>query len=395
VDPIRNPYTPGARTRPSELAGRDEEIDNFKILLARLRSDRPEQSQIISGLRGVGKTVLLNTFEDLAEGAGYLTVFRELTQETALPELLAKDTQRLLRDLRLSARVAGAVRTGLSTLTAFKLTDPNGFELSVDLKKLQERTLTDDLIELFLALGRAAQALRQRHQPHRFLRVDALLVREDRERVLESPRDRFPLRRYPLAVETHRLRPRLGLLDPKGLVALALRCGGLLVAPRQTKRTRRTTPTSKSPNVLTADERTAMKELVQEREAQARGEDGERAVLGKIAEMPEPDRAKAERLHAIVKASAPSAFILTRTSARILASRIPRDARILSASGRVAFPLSIRARSPSSFCGPSTIPFDYSTAGEGSVRSSCAAPAARAPCDDEVVIETQQEVVRR
>ena len=72
------------------------------------------------------------------------------------------------------------------------------------------------------------------------------------------------------------------------------------------KRTERTTATSKSPDVLSAEERAAMKELVQERKAQARGEDGESAVLGKIAEMPQPDRAMAERLHAIVKASAPS-----------------------------------------------------------------------------------------
>ena len=72
------------------------------------------------------------------------------------------------------------------------------------------------------------------------------------------------------------------------------------------KRTTRATATSKSPNVLSAEERAAMKELVQERKAQARGEDGESAVLGKIAEMPQPDRAMAERLHAIVKASAPS-----------------------------------------------------------------------------------------
>jgi uncharacterized protein YdhG (YjbR/CyaY superfamily) len=72
------------------------------------------------------------------------------------------------------------------------------------------------------------------------------------------------------------------------------------------KRTKRTTAASKSPTVLTAEERAAMKELVQERKAQARGEDGESAVLAKIAEMPEPDRGMAERLHAIVKASAPS-----------------------------------------------------------------------------------------
>jgi uncharacterized protein YdhG (YjbR/CyaY superfamily) len=72
------------------------------------------------------------------------------------------------------------------------------------------------------------------------------------------------------------------------------------------KRSKRTTATSKSSAALTAEERAAMKELVQERKAAARGEDGESAVLGKIAEMPEPDRAMAERLHAIVKASAPS-----------------------------------------------------------------------------------------
>ncbi len=72
------------------------------------------------------------------------------------------------------------------------------------------------------------------------------------------------------------------------------------------KRTGRATAANQSPTVLTAEERAAMKELVQERKGQARGEDGESAVLGKIAEMPEPDRAMAERLHAIVKATAPS-----------------------------------------------------------------------------------------
>ncbi|MFZ1995585.1 MAG: DUF1801 domain-containing protein [Solirubrobacteraceae bacterium] len=72
------------------------------------------------------------------------------------------------------------------------------------------------------------------------------------------------------------------------------------------KRTKGTTAKRKSSAALTAEERAAMKELVQERKAAARGEDGESAVLAKIAEMPEPDRVMAERLHAIVKASAPS-----------------------------------------------------------------------------------------
>jgi hypothetical protein len=70
--------------------------------------------------------------------------------------------------------------------------------------------------------------------------------------------------------------------------------------PKRSKRT------SRSASALTAEERAAMKELVQERKAAARGEDGESAVLAKIAEMPEADRTMAERLHAIVMASAPS-----------------------------------------------------------------------------------------
>jgi uncharacterized protein YdhG (YjbR/CyaY superfamily) len=72
------------------------------------------------------------------------------------------------------------------------------------------------------------------------------------------------------------------------------------------KRTKRKSATTKSSTVFSAEERAAMKELVEERGAQARGEDGESAVLAKIAEMPEPDRVMAERFHAIVKASAPS-----------------------------------------------------------------------------------------
>ena len=157
MDPIKNPYTPGAGTRPAELAGRDAEIEAFRVQLARLLDGRPVQSQIITGLRGVGKTVLLNTFEDLGESGGYLTSFRELTPESSLSELIGRDVQRFLRDLKLSKKVADTAQAGLSSLSAFKLTDPNGFELSIDMRKAQEQDLTEDLTEMFLQLGRAAQ----------------------------------------------------------------------------------------------------------------------------------------------------------------------------------------------------------------------------------------------
>ena len=197
MDPIKNPYTPGAGTRPSELAGRDEEIENFKVLLARLRAGRSEQSQIITGLRGVGKTVLLNTFENHAEDAGYHTVFRELTQESSLPELLAIDVQRLLRELKLSAKVAGAVRAGLSTLSAFKLTDPDGFELSIEVRKPSEQRLTDDFVELFLQLGRAAKA---KNVGVAFFLDEIQFVKEEEFRALISALHRAAQKQLPLTL---------------------------------------------------------------------------------------------------------------------------------------------------------------------------------------------------
>lgn len=197
MDPIKNPYTPGAGTRPSELAGRDEEIENFRVLLARLRAGRSEQSQIITGLRGVGKTVLLNTFENQAEDAGYHTAFRELSQESNLPELLAMDVQRLLRELKLSVKVANAVRVGLSTLSAFRLTDPNGFELSIDVRKVSEQRLTDDFVELFLQLGGAAKA---KNGGIVFFMDEIQFVKEEEFRALISALHRASQKQLPLTL---------------------------------------------------------------------------------------------------------------------------------------------------------------------------------------------------
>jgi len=66
MDPIRNPYAPGAGQRPPELAGRDRELDQFEVTLERVAANRPERSMVLSGLRGVGKTVLLNALRGQA-----------------------------------------------------------------------------------------------------------------------------------------------------------------------------------------------------------------------------------------------------------------------------------------------------------------------------------------
>ena len=66
MDPIRNPYAPGAGQRPPELAGRDAELDLFDVVLERIARGRPERSLVLTGLRGVGKTVLLNSLRSSA-----------------------------------------------------------------------------------------------------------------------------------------------------------------------------------------------------------------------------------------------------------------------------------------------------------------------------------------
>src|SRR5277367_367418 len=66
MDPVRNPYAPGAGQRPPELAGRDRELSQFEVVLERIARGRPERSMVLTGLRGVGKTVLLNSFRSMA-----------------------------------------------------------------------------------------------------------------------------------------------------------------------------------------------------------------------------------------------------------------------------------------------------------------------------------------
>ena len=123
MDPIENPYTPNAGSRPPELAGRDSELEQFRVLVGRLKRGATDQSMIIRGLRGVGKTVLLNAFEDRAESEGFLSYYHELTPDSGLVSELARDCQKSLARLRLSARALGSVREALSHLGTIKSSD--------------------------------------------------------------------------------------------------------------------------------------------------------------------------------------------------------------------------------------------------------------------------------
>jgi hypothetical protein len=196
MDPVKNPYTPNAGSRPPELAGRDEQLEQFRILVARLKSGQTEQSIIAKGLRGVGKTVLLNAFEDMAESEGFLTHYHELTEASSLVEELARDTERALAMLRLSEKLAQKVRDGLGHLKTIRLTGPEGIGLEVDLRKASEGTVTADLTDLFLELGAAAK---EKERGVVFFLDEVQFVDEMHYRALISALHRCNQKRLPIS----------------------------------------------------------------------------------------------------------------------------------------------------------------------------------------------------
>ncbi|HSZ15061.1 MAG TPA: ATP-binding protein [Solirubrobacteraceae bacterium] len=156
MDPVENPYTPNAGSRPHELAGRSSELEQFRVLVGRLKRGASEQSMIIRGLRGVGKTVLLNAFEDRAEAEGFLTYYHEMTPDSGLIAQIARDAQNALARLKLGARALRNTRAALEHLATIRLTGPEGIGLAVDLRAADEGTIASDLSELLLTVGAAA-----------------------------------------------------------------------------------------------------------------------------------------------------------------------------------------------------------------------------------------------
>src|SRR5262252_8155789 len=99
MDPIMNPFSPGAGSPPPELVGRDPIQEQARILLGRVKQKRPEKSMLLTGLRGVGKTVLLNEIERIAKASGYHTISIEAHEEKALGPLIAPYLRSLLYEL--------------------------------------------------------------------------------------------------------------------------------------------------------------------------------------------------------------------------------------------------------------------------------------------------------
>ena len=121
VDPVRNPYAPGAGQRPPELAGRGRELDAFDVVLERVARGRPERSLVLTGLRGVGKTVLLNTLRSAAIGRLWGTGKIEARPDQSLRRPVSAALHMAIRELAPHHRDPDRVDEVLGVLKAFAL----------------------------------------------------------------------------------------------------------------------------------------------------------------------------------------------------------------------------------------------------------------------------------
>lgn len=164
MDPLTNPFSPGAGAPPPELVGRDPILEQARILLGRVKQKRPEKSLLLTGLRGVGKTVLLNEIERQADAAGYRTILIEAHEDKPLGPLLAPYLRSTLYELDRIAGAGDKVKRGLRILRGFlgalKISYAD-FEigLGVDPEKgaADSGDLEIDLPNVLSAVGEAAE----------------------------------------------------------------------------------------------------------------------------------------------------------------------------------------------------------------------------------------------
>jgi len=119
MDPIKNPYSPGAGAPPPELVGRDPIIYQANILLRRILAGKPEKSLLLTGLRGAGKTVLLNEVERNAQNLGYRTIFIEAHEDKPLGLLLVPYLRKLLYALDSTANIKRKTKRALAVFRSF------------------------------------------------------------------------------------------------------------------------------------------------------------------------------------------------------------------------------------------------------------------------------------
>lgn len=164
MDPIKNPFSPGAGSPPPELAGRAPVLEQARILLGRILLGKPEKSLLLTGLRGVGKTVLLNEVRRMAQDTGYRTVLIEAHEDKALGPLIAAPLKTVFFELDRLAQAGDRVKRGLRVLRSFlgglkvKMGEVEiGLDIDPETGAADSGDIEIDLPNLFEALGEAAR----------------------------------------------------------------------------------------------------------------------------------------------------------------------------------------------------------------------------------------------
>jgi len=164
MDPIKNPFSPGAGSPPPELVGRDPILDQARILLGRIKARRPEKSMLLTGLRGVGKTVLLNEIERMAKGTASHSLFIEAHEDKPFGPLVASNMRTLLFELDRIAGAGNKAKRGLAVLRSFigglKITVGDvtlGLDIDPERGTADSGDLEIDLPNLFVAVAEAAE----------------------------------------------------------------------------------------------------------------------------------------------------------------------------------------------------------------------------------------------
>ena len=164
MNPIKNPFSPGAGSPPPELAGRAPVLEQARVLLGRVLIGKAEKSLMLTGLRGVGKTVLLNEVRRMAQEAGYRTVLIEAHEEKALGPLIAAPLKAVFFDLDRMAQAGARVKRGLRVLRSFlgglkvKVGELEiGLDIEPETGAADSGDIEIDLPNVFEALGEAAK----------------------------------------------------------------------------------------------------------------------------------------------------------------------------------------------------------------------------------------------
>ena len=165
MDPLQNPFSPGAGSPPPELAGRQNILSKSKIALGRLKAGKSEKSFLLVGLRGVGKTVLLNTIHRYAQDQGFKSILVEAHEGKSLAALLLPPLRQVLFSLDQMENINQKVKRGLRVLKSFLSSvkmKVNDVEISLDidpeLGAADSGDLESDLPVLLEAIAEAAQS---------------------------------------------------------------------------------------------------------------------------------------------------------------------------------------------------------------------------------------------